>query len=128
MNFKTIYTDFKKLFPDEEKEFSKLESELLIEDDGDELSYVSFGIIIMPFIYRWLEIKDDAKLKRAFAFFEEMAKDPDEDIQGLLQFTILEDLTTESKEIYKAAQKYIGPETKTFVNQVATYMDIEPMK
>lgn len=128
MKFETIYTDFKKLFLEEEKEFSKLESELLIGDDGDELSYVSFGIIIMPFIYRWLQIKDDAKLKKAFAFFEEMAKDPDEEIQNLLQFTILEDLTTESEEIYKEAQKYIGSETKTFVNQVAAYMDIEPMK
>lgn len=57
-----------------------------------------------------------------------MAKSEDDRVQNLLQVTILENLTTESEEIYKAAQKYISPETKTFVNQVATYMNIEPMK
>lgn len=56
-----------------------------------------------------------------------MAKSEDDRVQNLLQVTILENLTTESEEIYKSAQKYIGPETKTFVNQVATYMNIEPM-
>lgn len=82
----------------------------------------------MPLIYEFLEKKDDERLKMAFAFFEDMANSDDSRIQELLQFTILENLTTESEEIYKAAQKYIGPETKTFVNQVATYMNIEPMR
>lgn len=81
----------------------------------------------MPFIYRLLENKDDTRLRKAFSFFEDMAKSEDDRVQNLLQVTILENLTTESEEIYKSAQKYIGPETKTFVNQVATYMDIEPM-
>ena len=89
---------------------------------------MSFGIFVMPFIYRLLGNEDDARLRKAFSFFEDMAKSEDDSVQNLLQVTILENLTTESEEIYKAAQKYIGPETKTFVNQVATYMYIEPMK
>lgn len=128
MNYKTIYTDFKKLFPEEKEKFSRLEEENAINEDGDELAYVSFGIIIMPYIYELLKNKDDAKLKLAFSFFEEMAKDTDENIQGILQFTVLENLVTEDKSIYKAAQKYIGPETKSFVNQIANYMSIKPMK
>lgn len=91
------------------------------------MSHISYGVFVMPFIYKLLETKDDIRLKKAFAFFEDMANNPDEEIQGVLQFTILENITTESEEIYKTAQKYIGPETKKFVNQVATYMKIEPM-
>lgn len=128
MKFETIYTEFKSLFPEEKEYFSTSEQASVIGGDGDELSHMSFGIFVMPFIYRLLENKDDARLRKAFSFFEDMAKSEDDRVQDLLQFTILENLTTESKEIYKAAQKYIGPETKTFVNQVATYMDIEPMK
>lgn len=57
-----------------------------------------------------------------------MANDSDAEVQGVLQLSVLENITTENKEIYKTARKYIGPETMTFVNQVATYMDIVPMK
>lgn len=127
MKYETIYTDFKNLFSEEKEYFSTCEKNSVIGDDGDELSHMSFGIFVMPFIYRLLGNEDDARLRKAFSFFEDMAKSEDYRVQNLLQVTILENLTTESEEIYKAAQKYIGPETKKFVNQVATYMNIEPM-
>lgn len=57
-----------------------------------------------------------------------MANSQDDNIQGLLQFTVLKNITTESKEFYKTAQKYIGQKTKEFVNQVATYMAIDRME
>lgn len=128
MKFETIYTDFKNLFPEKSDEFLKSEKESLIYNDGDELSYVSFGLVIMPFVFELLKNNDKCRLEKAFSFFEEMANSQDDNIQGLLQFTVLENLTTESKKIYKAAQKYIGPKTKEFVNQVATYMAIDRME
>lgn len=90
--------------------------------------HVYFCLVVSPYVYDLLRKDDKEKLKKVFAFFEDMANDPDVEVQGVLQFSVLENITTESKDIYKAAQKYIGPETKTFVNQVATYMNIEPMK
>ena len=128
MKYETIYTDFKNLFPEEKEYFSTCEKNSVIGDEGDEIPHMSFGIFVMPFIYRLLENEDDARLRKAFSFFEDMAKSEDYRVQNLLQVTILENLTTESEEIYKSAQKYIGPETKTFVNKVATYMNIEPME
>ena len=112
MKFESIYSDFKKVFPEEAAYFSKAEKESVIGGDGDELPHVSFGIFVMPFIYKLLENKDDSRLKKSFAFFEDMANSADEKIQELLQVTILENLVTESKDIYKAAQKYIGPKNK----------------
>lgn len=105
-----------------------MEEENLLEPNDPELVHVYFCLVVSPYAYGLLREGNEEKLKKLFAFFEEMAKDPDAEVQGVLQFSVLENITTESKEIYKTAQKYIGPETKTFVNQVATYMDIEPMK
>lgn len=77
MKFETIYTDFKNLFSEEKEYFSTCEKNSVIGDEGDELSHMSFGIFVMPFIYRLLENEDDARLRKAFSFFEDMAKSED---------------------------------------------------
>ena len=90
MKYETIYTDFKNLFPEEKEYFSMCEKNSVIGDEGDEIPHMSFGIFVMPFIYRLLENEDDARLRKAFSFFEDMAKSEDYRVQNLLQVTILE--------------------------------------
>lgn len=127
MKYEIIFTEFKGLFPECKEKFDALEANTALDGEGDEMPHVAYGLVVMPFIYELLRNNDEARLVKSFGFFEDMAKASDDRIQDLLQFTILENLCTESKEIYEASKKYIGPETKAFVNQVATYMDIETM-
>ena len=128
MKYQDLYLSFKEEFKKDGDIFEALEKENKLGSDDSEMIHVYFCLVVCPYVYDLLKKKDDEKLRKVFAFFENMANDPDVEIQGVLQFSVLENIVTESKEIYKAAQKYIGPETKTFVNQVSTYMDIEPMK
>lgn len=128
MKYEDLYLTFKAMFKGDEEIFKALEEKNGLEPNDPEMIHVYFCPVVSPYVYNLLRKDDKEKLKKAFAFFEDMANDSDVEVQGVLQFSVLENITTESKDIYKAAQKYIGPETKTFVNQVATYMNIEPMK
>lgn len=128
MKYQDLYLIFKEAFKEGGDFFKAKGGENNLEPNDSEMIHVYFCLVVSPYAYELLKKNDEAKLRRLFAFFENMANDSDVEIQGVLQFSVLENITTESKEIYKAAQKYIGPQIKTFVNQVATYMDIEPMK
>lgn len=127
MKYQDLYLSFKEMFKEDESMFKTFEEENKLEPDDPQMIHVYFCLVVCPYVYDLLKKDDKEKLKKVFSFFEDMATDPDVEVQGVLQFSVLENITTESEEIYKAAQKYIGPETKTFVNQVATYMNIEPM-
>lgn len=128
MKYQDLYLTFKETFKEDGDFFKSMEEENKLEPNDSEMVHVYFCLVVSPYAYDLLKKNNETKLRKLFAFFEDMANDPNVEVQGVLQFSVLENITTESKEIYKAAQKYIGPETKTFVNQVATYMDIEPMK
>ena len=128
MKYKDLYTIFKKEFEEDDVFFKMLEKENRLEPNDSELVHVYFCLVVCPYVYKLIEEHNDSQLKKVFNFFERMANDSDEDTQGVLQCSVLENITTESKDIYKTAQKYIGPKTKEFVNQVATYMAIDRME
>lgn len=124
MKYLELYEDFKNLFPEDASEFKKYEEETGADDP--KLVHLCFGSVVCPYVYDLLRSKNKEKLKKAFAFFEKMANDSDYDVQGVLQCSVIENLTDDDI-LFKESIPYMGPMTKKFVNQVASYMDIEPI-
>lgn len=103
MNYRDLYIEFKDEFKEDKNTFKTMEEENLLGLNDPAMVHVYFYLIVSPYSYGLLRDGNEEKLKKLFAFFEEMAKDSDPEVQGVLQFGLLENLTTESKEIYKAA-------------------------
>ncbi len=83
-----------------------------------------FGYVVVPFICSLLEKKDDAKLRKAFTNFEEMAKDADHKVTEVLIFTLLDNFLTESKKIADELKPCIDPETLKSSQILTDYMNI----
>lgn len=69
---------------------------------------------------------DEAKLKLAFAFFEDMANNESNDVQEILEFTVLETIVDETDGTYEKCVPYMGPATKEFVCQISAYLGFKP--
>ena len=51
-----------------------------------------------------------------------MAKDTDNEVQGVLQFSVLENLISEKKSVLSLLEKYFGPRTRDLMKRVYIYM------
>ncbi len=121
MKYENLYQGFRDLFPEDQGVLHAIAK----KKDVDETlgQHTLFGYVVVPFIYSLLEKKDNAKLRKAFAYFEEMAKDPDHLVSEVLEFTLLENFLTESKEIADGLRPYMGSETLASATRVNTYMN-----
>ena len=120
MKYEEIYNDFVSLFPDDIEYFNEKERETGA-DTGTGM-HVVFGMIVAPFVIKITKESPD-KAKKAFDFFETMETSEDARIAELVEFTILENLLTEDKDMIPEYEKYFGEETKIAAKAVEKWFN-----
>lgn len=107
MDYNGLYLAFKNTFPEDSELFREWETKNSLGPDDPEMMHVYFGLIVTPYVVSLAKEKQLEKLKKAFQFFEDMAKDTDNEVQGVLQFSVLENLISEKKERSFFARKML---------------------
>lgn len=122
MNYNDLYLAFKNTFSEDSELFLEWETKNSLDPDDPEMMHVYFGLIVTPYVVSLAKTKQLEKLKKAFQFFEEMAKDTDNEVQGVLQFSVLENLISEKKSVLSLLEKCFGPRTRDLMERVCIYM------
>lgn len=121
MKYEELYKDFISLFPEDKPFFDELCKQTSAEEtDG---MYIMFSFVLVPFLKRIVK-ESPEKTKRAFDFFEEMEKSGDNDIAGLLEGTVLENILTDETNDFDIYLPYLGKETKEAAHAVARWFDV----
>ena len=108
MKYESLYRDFISLFPEDKSFFDNLcKDQSVDEEDG---MHVVFGFVIVPYI-RDIVKKNPDKTKKAFDFFEKMENCGEPKIAEVLEFSVLEDLLADDKELVSLYSSYFGEET-----------------
>ena len=122
MNYNSLYSDFRALFPEEAYKLDLLAAKANAdEEDG---MHVMFSFVVIPFILEALNTGNTELLKRAFDFFDKMAADDSADITEVLEFTVIENLIANGRMIYEEAKRYMGAEMLNSCKRVESYMDV----
>ena len=100
MNYNGLYIAFKNTFSEDSEVFREWEAKNSLDSDDPEMMHVYFGLIVTPYVVSLAKEKQLEKLKKAFQFFEDMAKDTDNEVQGVLQFSVLENLISEKRAFF----------------------------
>ena len=126
MKYDSLIQDIFKAMPELREEYnSKAEENLIDEETG---VHIVFGVIIVPYLVELLKKENDRYkevIKRIFIFFEKMAKSDDVLIQEVLEFTIIETLIDEWKEVLSNAYNYMLEETKKSSSAVERFFSIK---
>lgn len=122
MNYNGLYLAFKNTFSEDSELFREWEAKNSLDPDDPEMMHVYFGLIVTPYVVSLAKTKQLVKLKKAFQFFEDMAKDTDNEVQGVLQFSVLENLISEKKSVLSLLEKCFGPRTRDLMERVCIYM------
>ena len=122
MDYNGLYLAFKNTFPEDSELFREWETKNSLGPDDPEMMHVYFGLIVTPYVVSLAKEKQLEKLKKAFQFFEDMAKDTDNEVQGDLQFSVLENLISEKKSVLSLLEKCFGPRTRDLMERVCIYM------
>ena len=72
------------------------------------------------------ERRDNVKIKKVFAFLEDMATSEDQEVKNLLQVTVLEYLRSWYL-LQRESEKFMQPETRKMFDAVKSYLK-EPTK
>ncbi len=118
MEYKDLYNDFVKLFPDD-IEFFRSKEEETGADTGDGI-HVVFAMVVVPFVKKTV-FESPEKAEIAFKFFEEMERSSDPKIAEVLEFTVLENLLTDDQSMLPEYKKFFGEETKKAAETVAKW-------
>lgn len=113
MKYKLLYLNFKKLFPYNTEDFTKLETANNV--DQSEGQHILFGLVVAPFIQNLAEQGNFEKLELAFTYFEAMAKSNDILVNEVLEFSVLENLLSHNVNYINIYKKLIGPETNKYL-------------
>ena len=122
MTYNNMYSSFKKLFPECAEQFNDLEKESFV-DDSDGM-HIVFSLVVIPFVLKLLKTTDVERLRVAFAFFEKMAESDAREITEVLEFTVIENLMSNGREVFETAKQYMGKEMLDSCERVGFYMDI----
>lgn len=126
MKYDSLIEDIFNAIPGLREEYnSKAEENLIDEETG---VHIVFGVIIVPYLVELLKTENNKckeVLRRTFIFFEEMAKSDDVLIQEVLEFTIIESIIDEGKEVLSNAYKYMLDETKKSSSAVERFFNIK---
>ena len=114
------YKNIAYLFVNKFKEYNTTLQEH-IEYNGEILNHVFFGECSEQFIILIEEETNVEGIQELFEFFEKMASCGDQDVQDLLQVTVLESFWDENK-ILTRAEKLMGPQTKLINNNISDYL------
>ena len=122
MIYEQLYSDFKKLFPENITLLDKFADDANAdENDG---MHIMFSFVVVPFVLNLLNNGSSDELKVAFDFFEKMAVSDSRDITEVLEFTVIENLMSNGKKLYENAKKYMGTETIICCKRVEKYLNV----
>lgn len=82
--------------------------------------HIKFGLVVIPFIKRIVK-ESPEKAKVAFEFFEKMEVSGDPKIAEVVEFTILENLLTDTDISVEEFEKYFGAKTKVAAEAVGKW-------
>lgn len=119
MVYENLYEEFKTRIP-ECKEFCKKKEKENLIDKTDGI-HIYFSLIVVPYIVEILKIDNSAVANKIFQFIEEMAKSNDIKIYEVLDFTILEQIIDEEKNIFYRLKKLMLPETILHCENIEEY-------
>ena len=91
---------------------------------GEFLPHVIFGDVFNALTVSLLQRDDYLKndtLRRIFDMYEQLASDGDEDVQSLVQVTLLECLW-DNKTVHERASRLIGGQTRELWSCIADYL------
>ena len=109
MEYEMLYNDFIKAFPDDINELQEIADSAVAEpSDG---MHIMFGMVVVLFLIKLIENDEEKKLREAFAFFEKMAEMDDPMISEVLEFTVLEDIISQGKQMLDRCKIYMGEKT-----------------
>ncbi len=122
LTYENVYQEFKNEFKEDSSFFTCKEKETSINDtDG---AHLQFGMVIVPYLYHLIDLKDDAKIQKCFNFFDRMSNSVDKELSAVVQFSILEDIVTNQKYSNKL-EKYFTDEMKSYLPYLHSYIDFK---
>ena len=81
-------------------------------------------MIVVPYLYHLVDIKDEAKIKECFDFFDKMSVSFDKELSAVVQFSILEDVVS-NKDYLSKLKIYFTEEMKTYIPYLQSYINFE---
>ena len=104
-----LYKNFVKLFPEDGLFFKKMcKDNAVNENDG---MHIMFAFVVVPFLMKIIR-ESKEKSEVAFDYIEKMEKSENPEIAEVVEFTILETLLSEDRDMYCEYAKFFGNETK----------------
>ena len=122
MKYEELYDNFKRLFPEDDGFFNKLEQET--GADKDDGMHVLFGMIVCPYLIK-LAGEDPQKAHKAFDFVEQMQTCGDEKIANVAEVSVLEGIMTDEDGGRKKFEKFLGQESLKVVEHMSRYFNIK---
>lgn len=120
MKYDLLYDRFLECFPEDADALNARAEELSLNpSDG---MHLMFGMVIVPFLLKLIEEKDDVRLRRAFHFFEQMETSGNALICEVLEFTVLEELIAQGESVLNYCKSYMERETLKGCQNVERYM------
>lgn len=119
MVYENLYEEFNNRIPECEEFCKRKENENLI-DKSDGI-HIYFSFVVVPYMIEVLANDDLSVTRRIFEFIEEMAKSNDVKIREVLDFTILEQIIDEDKNVFDKFKKYMLPETFLHCEKIQEY-------
>ena len=123
MKYDALYQEFKDEFP-ESVSFLEKQEKVNILDSGDGI-HVLYAFSVVPYIKSVLKAGDAQQVEKIADFLEKMATDPDQEVNNVLQVTILESLLDDTSGVqFHDWDAYWKDETKSYLRYIRLYMDV----
>lgn len=122
MHYNTLVEELFSCIPELKNVYEATAEQNLIDNKTG--NHVVFGVIITPYIVELLKNqteKNKITLKKFFSFFERMANSNDSKICEVLEFTVIENLIEEGKEILCLAHDYMLDATRESSSIIERY-------
>jgi len=109
MDYNNLYNLLKAEIPEGSDFFKAMEKDNLI--DSNDGMHIIFGMVIVPYIIFCLKNDRIIEIKKTFSFLERMAVLDDDKVNEVLDFTVLEQLVDEGKDVLESCKHYMGINT-----------------
>lgn len=119
MEYNKLYQDFKERISEGKWFYEVKEKECsLDETDG---MHVVFGMVVVPYLI-WCKKHNDAEvLQKIFLFMEDMSMCEDVKVREVLDFTILEQLIDQERDLLIQYKRQMGVNTRKHCDEIEKY-------
>lgn len=120
MEYKLLYREFQKTFPELNDRLNSISKEKNVDDEDG--MHIIFGIVVTELIANLIVSDDSEELLKVFSFLEKMAISENSEICEVLEFSLLEDFISRGKDYLSKCKKFMQEETLRCCLTVETYM------